>query len=346
MAGRTTFLCAILVVIAATPIVSTQADSGTIYPERFKRYLTNVVQLTPAEREQLFGSAPVTKMLEGDASRELAVFGAVWVKSEVSRYLDWVSDVERFESGGGFRVTKRISSPPRIEDFAAFRVPPEDFSDLRSCRVGNCELKLGERALGRLRKEIDWSSANAPEAANALLRQLVFEYVTGYEEGGNDRLAVYRDDSRPTFVGQEFRSMVGRMPELTSYMKSVGSYLLEYPKVTLPNSTSFLYWQEVEFGLKPIVRVSHMTVYREGDAAVIASKLLYSSHYFWTGLELRVLVPDPARGPGFWFVTVNRTRSDGLGGFTGRMVRGRVRDEVRQGVQELLKITKEMLETN
>jgi hypothetical protein len=28
-------------------------------------------------------------------------------------------------------------------------------------------------------------------------------------------------------------------------------------------------------------------------------------------LELHVVVPDASRGPGFWFITVNRSRSDG-----------------------------------
>ena len=56
--------------------------------------------------------------------------------------------------------------------------------------------------------------------------------------------------------------------------------------------------------------------------------MIYASHYFLTGLELRVLMPDPTRGAGFWFVTVNRSRADGLSGFTGMFVRRRVRSEV------------------
>jgi hypothetical protein len=82
------------------------------------------------------------------------------------------------------------------------------------------------------------------------MRQLSFEYVAGYLKGGNDQLAVYRDNSRPTFVEQEFRAMVDGMPELTTEMPNLRRYLLEYPKATLPNATSFRYWQETEFGLK------------------------------------------------------------------------------------------------
>ena len=72
--------------------------------------------------------------------------------------------------------------------------------------------------------------------------------------------------------------------------------------------------------------------------------MLYASHYFWTALELRALVSDPSRGPGFWFVTVNRSRSDGLSGLTGTVLRGRVENEVLEGSMAGLQTTKKMLE--
>jgi hypothetical protein len=80
-------------------------------------------------------------------------------------------------------------------------------------------------------------------------------------------------------------------------------------------------------------------------STVIASKMLYASHYFWTALELRVLVPDPSRGRGFWFVTISRSRSDGLTGFVGRLIRGRVRKEAAKGTLAALNATKAGLET-
>ena len=57
-----------------------------------------------------------------------------------------------------------------------------------------------------------------------------------------------------------------------------------------------------------------------------------------------LLLPDPARGPGFWLVTVNR-RSDGLSGFTGRVIRSRMRSEVENGTRAALTATKTRLES-
>ncbi len=335
-------LLALLVLV--TSHVATTAQSRA-FPARLESYLTSAVKLTGNERQRLFNGEPVTRLLDADESKEVAVFGAVWVNAPMHRYVEAVSDIEAFERGGGFKVTKRIGSPPKLGDFAALHLPDEDLDDLRSCRVGACEVKLGEQALRRFRSEIDWSAPNARAEANALMQRLAFEYVTRYLQGGNDQLAVYRDDSRPRFVAQEFRTMVDEMPLLTTFMPNMRRYLLEYPRVTIPDATSFLYWQETEFGLKPTIRISHLTIRETPDDTVVASKMLYASHYFWTGLELRVLMPDPPRGPGFWFVTVSRSRSDGLSGFTGMFVRRRVRSEVEDGALAALRSTKQRLES-
>jgi hypothetical protein len=205
-------------------------------------------------------------------------------------------------------------------------------------------LKLGEQSLQRFKTEIDWKGPSTRASVDALMRQVAFEYVTGYLDGGNERLAVYRDSTRPLFVSEEFRSMIDQMPELTTYMPNMRRYLLGFPKVSLPDTTSLLYWQETEFGLKPTIRISHLAVREGPEDTVVVSKMLYASHYFWTGLELRMLVPDTSRGSGFWFVTVNRSRSDGLSGFTGMFVRRRVRSEVQGGTLAGLQATKRMLE--
>ena len=137
--------------------------------------------------------------------------------------------------------------------------------------------------------------------------------------------------------------MIERAPSLVR-MPDLLKYLLEYPSSTLAGSTDFLYWQEARFGLKPTIRINHLVIQDRPDQTVIASKMLYASHYFWTALEERVLQSDPARGSGFWLVTISRGRSDGLKGFIGRLVRGRVRSEAQKGTEAALKLTKANLE--
>jgi hypothetical protein len=314
------------------------------FPPRLDAYFTKVLKLGAEERRVLLGGAPLAKNLEADPGKEVAVFGAIWINAPIANYVAALQDIENFEKGAGFRATRKVSEPARIQDFAELVLPIEDVQDLKACKVGDCELKVSGEALARLKKEIDWTKPDAKAQVERLVRAMAVDYVNAYREGGNSRLAVYRDRSNPTFVANEFRELVTGMPELGEYLPDMRQYLLEYPKAGARPTTSFIYWQEAEFGLKPTIRLSHVAIQEGRDATIVASKQLYSSHYFWTALELRALVPDPSRGSGFWFVNVNRSRSDGLTGFVGRIIRGKVRDGARNGLASALNAAKKKLE--
>jgi hypothetical protein len=337
------YVAPVAIVVGLVATVSSQSTTTT-FPAQLNAYITKYVQLQPAERSKLLAGAPVVKLLPSDPAREVSVFGAVWIKGSARDYVKLVQDIEQFERGGPFRVTKRISNPPQASDFAALKLPEEDLKSLRSCKVGDCEIKLAESALLRVRQSVDWSKPDAPAQAEAVAKQLMFDFVKGYVAEGNDGLAVYRDASHPTFVATEFKTMIDRMPELGEHLPEVRAYLLGFPKVTIPGATTFLYWQEAQFGLKPTIRINHIVINDRPEGIVIASKLIYASHYFWTALDVRVLVEDPARGPGFWFVNITRSRSDGLDGFVGKMIRGKVQNEAQKGIETALSATKARVE--
>jgi hypothetical protein len=42
-------------------------------------------------------------------------------------------------------------------------------------------------------------------------------------------------------VAKEFASMIDRLPDVAEFLPDIRRYLLEFPKVTLPNSESFIY---------------------------------------------------------------------------------------------------------
>ena len=199
--------------VLATTGAGTSQNAPAGLPPRLESYLTSAVRPTPAERKALMGGAPITKLLAVDESKEVAVFAAVWIDAPIRRYVESVKDIEAFERRGGIHLTKRISAPPNLEDFAQIHASDQDVEDLRTCRLGDCQVKLGAQAVERSRAEVDWNAPNARAAVEALMRQLALEYVTGYLAGGDERLAVYRDNSRPTFVAREFREMVDQMPE-------------------------------------------------------------------------------------------------------------------------------------
>jgi hypothetical protein len=106
------------------------------FPPRLDNYLTESVRLSRNQGQRLLNGKPLTKFLDADASKEVAVFGAVWVDAPIRRYVEAVSNIETFEQGRGFKVTKRISAPPRIDDFSALQLPYGDgtIASLRSTK--------------------------------------------------------------------------------------------------------------------------------------------------------------------------------------------------------------------
>ena len=85
------------------------------------------VKLTPEEQKRLLTGEPVTQLLESDPAKEVAIFGAVWVAAPITRYVEAVKNIEEFEKGDNL-VTKRISSPPRFEDFNKLSLPQNDLT--------------------------------------------------------------------------------------------------------------------------------------------------------------------------------------------------------------------------
>lgn len=343
---RATLLLSIAVAGLDPAALSGQPAPTTPLPARLADYIATQVRLTPAEQQRLTAGRPVTRLLPADPAKEVAIFGAVWVNAPTSRYLAAIRNIEQFEKGENFLVTKKISSPPRLADFDALTLDRDDIADLRACKVGRCELKVSEAALLRIQQTVDWSKPTAHADAERAIRTFALEYVNGYLEGGNDRLAAYRDSARPTFVAREFAAMIDQMPSLTQYLPDLRRYLLEYPRTTLPRTESFLYWQTTQFGLKPTIRINHLAIVEEPGHVDVVTKMLYPSHYFWTAIELRVLMPDPARGDGFWYASVTRSRSDGLSGFVGSIIRGKVRTEAEKGMLAALTIAKAKLEAD
>jgi hypothetical protein len=311
------------------------------------QFLSTHGTLTAAELSSLDGGGVVVKLLPTSVKNEIAVLGAARIRATSEFFLRMYRDIERFETGWG--VTKKLSDPPVLSDFDALQIPEEDWKDLKSCKIGDCELKLGEPALRYLQSEIDWQDPDAGRKVLEFFRARVLEYAQGYLEGGNDKLGVYRNGEKPTAVADEFQGLLANSPYVLSYRPELHRYLLEYPRATLPGASDFLYWSMVDFGGKPTFRLNHVTLYPLAPGAngsvVLSSKQLFFSHYFHTGLELTALLQDREHPEdGFYFVALHRYRTDLPGGVFGKVARKTVEDGARGSVERWLGATKEAIE--
>ena len=320
------------------------AASGAQEPQRF---LATHGTLTESELTLIDGVVVVVKVLPASVKNELAILGTARIRATSEFFLRMYRDIERFETGWG--VTKKLSVPPKLEDFEALEIPEEDRKALRDCKIGDCELKLGEPVLEHLRSQVDWNDPGASQKVLEFIRSRALEYSVGYLEGGNEKLGVYRDGKKPTAIADEFRGLLENSPYVMSYRPELHRYLMDYPRASLPGASDFLYWSMVDFGGKPTFRINHVTIYPlaqgENESVVIASKQLYFSHYFYTGLELYTLIKDRERpDDGFYLVALNRYRTDLPGGVFGKMARKVAEDSARGSTERYLKATQGAIE--
>src|SRR5262245_54408165 len=75
-------------------------------PEYLARFIRGLVSLNPEELKSLKAGKPVSKLLDTDPDREVGVFGAVWIAAPASEYVRAMKDIEHFERGDEFLVTK------------------------------------------------------------------------------------------------------------------------------------------------------------------------------------------------------------------------------------------------
>ena len=141
-------------------------------------------------------------------------------------------------------------------------------------------------------------------------------------------------------------ALLSRSKALPERLPAFYSYLLDYPKAALPDSSSVFYWEKVKFGLKPTLRINHQIAAHaageHGSIDVVAIKQLYASHYFQTALDLNFCVPGKDRG--FYLVTVKGSEQAGLTGAKGSVIRKVAVDKTRSSLEKSLEAIKQQLE--
>ncbi len=126
---------------------------------------------------------------------------------------------------------------------------------------------------------------------------------------------------------------------------------MNYPKAKSDNIQSEFYWEKVNFGLKPTIRVLQAVVYRGTDASrpayAVAVKQLYASHYFQTALDLTICVrDDETQQPGMFLITLKGSQQAGLTGLKGGIVRKVAVDKTRSSLERALAAMKVTLEAH
>ena len=316
----------VVLLVGAAVLLAASPRIAQVQPLDVERALVERFGFSPAEIGQLRAGQMIMRTLPAEG-RDLGIAGAVRIPDDRERLVRWVRDVEGFRKAADLGLSRKLSSPPSINDFGDLALDASELAALQRCQPGACALRLGDRAIARYRADVDWAAADAGRRANLLTRQLLLGYAEAYLRGGDAALGAAHNERDPRGVADEFRAILRSSRNLYALAESLATYLERFPEAPAPPGEQFLYWAKGGVGTEPSITLHHLVIHREPDGNVfIANKQLYASRYIDAAL-LVLWLGTPPDGRGYYLVAGMRGRSSQLEGFTARLLRGKIEEE-------------------
>jgi hypothetical protein len=340
----------VLLALPLSPVIGSGIPSTDKAAEPDK-FFHEFIGLNDDQVREIRAGKAIAKILDSPTADQVFVFGSVYINSTPEHYLKFALDIDALRKLPSYIALQKFSDPPQLSDLTDFTMDEQDFKQLKNCKPGHCEVQLPTEAMEEFQRSVNWPAPDANYQANRLAQQMALQALLNYEQGGNAALGTYRDKNHPAVVGETFASLLSRSKALPVYLPELREYLLNYPKADSGNIQSEFYWEKVNFGLKPTLRMVQAIIYQgkspERPAYAVAVKQLYASHYFESALDLTVCVKDdehPAH-PGFYLITMKGSQQAGLTGLKGGIVRKVAVDKTRSSLEKALASIKQKLES-
>lgn len=281
---------------------------------------------------------------------EMFLFGAVYINATPADYLNYYRKFAHSREPGVLG-TKIFDTPPQPADFQGFNLEQQDITSLKQCKPGKCEVMLPEGAIEKIHQRINWSAPNMTQQVNDFVQQTVFHYLENYTRSGGKALGTTLNGK-----GQPV-SIYHRFDEMMSYRKVLPAnpqfynYLLSYPADPSPDTKTWFYWENVNFGLKPtlrLVQVFTMTGTNPAEPALsVAGKQLYATHYFETAVHFAFCYASSGNPnkPGMYLVQLMGSELSAPSGIEGSVVRRVATDKSVTDLRTALLKIKEALES-
>jgi hypothetical protein len=236
--------------------------SGAEVPSALEDFLRTAARFSDDDVERVREGRAVAKLLHSEERRELAVIGVVQAAITREFYLEKFRDITNFKRSYAVPQIGRFSDPPEMSDLDGLELPAGDLKDVKKCRPGNCKLRLSDEYILRFHEEIDVEARDYPERATRFFREMLLDYVRVYLSGGNTVLAEYHVHEKPAPILRDLEGILEESPYVLQHTPELFRYLKEFPSNAPKTVEDFVYWSREEFGLKPVVSVTHVTIYR------------------------------------------------------------------------------------
>jgi hypothetical protein len=315
-------------------------------PPPIRDLLREIAALTDREWTAIERGEAIAKVLDTDA-REVAVAGAVRIAASSERLVERYRDVQNLKRSSVVLDAGRLGQPPTAADLA--RVPIEDYSlDLRDCRPFDCRVRLSEPDINRFHRDVDWRSADWRQRSAVVWREVLAARAADYGRGGRRALPVLVNKREPLSVATELAGLVREARFLGRYAPDLFAYMAEFAPPAPGGVEQTLYWSTEDFGVRPVLRISHQLVYMNATrpaALVVVTNQVYADHYLDAALIVTVAIDGPTDRPGFYLVSVSRARTRSLTGFLRTFVRSTVQSRSEDALRKILVSTRTGLET-
>ena len=317
-------------------------------PPTTRDLLREIAQTTDAEWAAIGRGQAVAKVLETD-NREVAVAGAVRIAASSELLAGRYRDIENLKRSTIVLDVGRFSTPPRPDDLLS--VPFEDYNlDLRECQPGDCRVRLGAPEIDRFHREVDWRSGDWRERSRTVWREVLAGYAAAYKRHGRGALPTFANKAEPLRVPAELSLVVERFGFVGTFAPAFLAYMREFGPGP-EGLDDVLYWSKEDFGVRPVLRLTHQVIYRTPAPArvvVIATNQIYADHYLDASLTVTMAIDaTEADGrPAFDMISVSRARTRSLSGVLRTFVRGTVQNRSRDALKKILASTKASLERN
>lgn len=304
----------------------------------FQQVLREKASLEERDFAALKLNQPVVRLVPTSNKREVAVTGLVNVNASAEDFLRSYRDSMLQKSNAAILQIGRFGPEPALADIAGLSLEAKDIEDLKECVAGDCQVKLSAPMIERFRNEIDWAAPDYQLRATNLFKEMLVAYIKDYRARGEAALIEYSDKRDRVSLANEQR-------ELSSAGGYVNSLLAD-TRSGLQLIQETLVWSKIKFGLKPVIAVNHVSIYkRDGDVGpqvLVASKQIYANHYFNAFHALTAFVNVPGAT---YLVYENRSRADGLEGPFGKIKRGVVEKKALEGLRGIIAQSKAGLES-
>jgi hypothetical protein len=310
-------------------------------------FLRSVGGFTPEEIAALERGEPLARVLATDR-RQVAVVGGIRVHAPRERLLSRYRDVKSLERSKIVQAVGVFSQPPRPDDLRELPFEDYDLGSVRECKLGDCTVRLPAATMSRFQQEVDWSNRAWRQQSAAIWRDVLAGVAGSYLTGGDRLLLEFNNKEEPLRVADELGTLYEDSRDIERITPVFFRYVREFPRAPLGGTENIFYWSKEEFGLRPIVSITHLAIYDpparplRGASAFVATKQIYAMHYFDAALGFTIVASDD--NGGFYMVTINRARTRSLTSRFRGLVRSRVQARSRDALEKILRATKQNLE--